>query len=56
MTGVWGTRNCTCKVTGFNSVRTALDEYVYYLGHVCAPGKTKPISNELSLLYTHYEH
>lgn len=56
MTGVWETRNCTCKVKEFNSVRTALEKYVYYLGHICAPGKTKRISNELSLLFTHYEH
>lgn len=55
MTGVWETRNCTWKVKGFNCVRTPLEEYVYYLGHICALGTTKPISNELSLLKTHYE-
>lgn len=51
----WETRIYTCKVKGFNCVRTALEEYGYYLGYTCAPDKIELISNELSLLYTHYE-
>lgn len=56
MTWDWEARNCTCKLKGFNSVRTAFEAYVCYLGHLCAPGKSKLTSDELSLHYTNREH
>lgn len=49
MTWDWEARNCTSKLKGFNCVRTALEAYAYYLGHIYAPGKCKLISNELFL-------
>lgn len=52
----WEARKCACKLKGFSCTRTAFEAYVYYLGHACAPGKSKLFSNELFLHSTNYEH